>query len=451
MNAFLLENFIIPVWQLLKKQKINLYLKEYQKSQWFDKSELEIERWVKLKNLIYYCELNVPYYRNMFAKIGITSEDINELNDFKRIPILTKEIFRKNYRDFIPDNNFNDEFGYTETSGSTGISMRFHISKIASERWYASKLHWRILHGVYPGDPILWIWGRKLKKKSFIHEWVKNNIFNEYRFSAFDITEKNALQIVELIKKKKIKSIYGYSSAVYEFSKILMEKNISLPMKKIFVTAESIYDNQKTLIEEVFQCSVISEYGAAEMGILSFECEKGSKHIIDENVLLEELEIDEHNNLKKIIVTEFFNYAMPLLRYDSGDLTSGISNEICLCGRGHNLLSDVVGRQYDLIKLKNGRVIHGEMINYLVKGVILKYFPSGCVHQFLQESHSSFILQLAVANIPLDQQILIKNELVKGFVQLTGVNYEFKLDVIFCDLIARPNTGKHRYIVSKVE
>ena len=451
MKSIIFQKIISPIWQILKDQKINLYIKEFQKNQWLDKSELELDRWVKLKKLILFCELNVPYYRNMFKKIGITSEDINDINDYNRIPILTKEIFRKNYKDFIPDINFHGNYGYTETSGSTGMSIKFQISNIAAERWYAAKLHWRKIHGVNPGDPILWIWGRKLSKTSPIKKWIKNNIENEYRFSAFDISEKKALQIVELIKKKKIKSIYGYSSAIYEFAKILKERNISLPLHKIFVTAESIFDSQKILIQDVFKCSVISEYGAAEMGILTFECDEGNYHIIEDNVYLETLKFEENNNLKKIIITDLFNYAMPLLRYDSGDLTSGISKEECSCGRKSNILKDIVGRQYDLIKLKNGKIIHGEMINYLVKGVTLKEVPSGFVHQFVQESYSDFSLHLAGPNIPLNQQQKFKKELIHGFSQFLGVDYEFKLDVHFCDSIIRPNTGKHRYIISKAK
>ena len=86
-----------------------------------------------------------------------------------------------------------------------------------------------------------------------------------------------------------------------------------------------------------------------------------------------------------------------------------------------NILKDIVGRQYDLIKLKNGKIIHGEMINYLVKGVTLKEVPSGFVHQFVQESYSDFSLHLAGPNIPLNQQQKFKKELIHGFSQFLEI------------------------------
>ena len=450
MKAILYRKLLYPLWQLIKKQKINSYLKNFQKTQWKSKSEIESDNWIKIKELIHFCESYVPYYKILFKNLGITGDDIKCYEDYKKIPILTKEIFRKNYDDFIPVNIDYGNYGFTETSGSTGASTKFHISNVAGERWYAAKLFGRIVHGVKLGDPILWIWGRKQKKISFFRKWLKENIESEYRVSAFDITNKKAIQLVKLIKNKKIKSIYGYSSAIYEFANKLNENNISLSLNKIFVTAEGIYDYQKEIICKVFNCSVVSEYGAAEMGILTFECIQGNNHVVEENVYLELLNFEKENNLKKIIITDLYNYAMPLLRYDSGDLTAGYLNEECKCGQNTKILQNIVGRQYDMIRLSNGKIIHGEMINYLVKEVTLKDASYGFIHQFVQNTFNDFSLYLAAPHVSLEKQQIIRTEFIKGFSVYLGDGYSFSLKVIFKDEIKRPTSGKHRYIISNV-
>lgn len=451
MNPIIYRKIVYPVWQFLKKNKTFFYLQSFQETQWQIRSEIEFSNLQKIKELVFFCEQYVPYYQNLFKNLGITTENIKSYKDFKNIPILTKDVFRNNYDDFIPINIKYGKYGYTETSGSTGESTKFHISDVARERWYAAKLYGRLVHGVKPGDPILWIWGRKMKQRSFFIKWIKENIENEFRVSAFDINDKSAMQIAHLIHSKKIKSIYGYSSAIYEFAKILNEKKISLFVSKIFVTSEAIYNYQKELICKVFNCSIVNEYGAAEMGILSFECDQGNNHLVEQNNYLELETFENNKNLSKIIVTDLYNYAMPLLRYDSGDLTEGYIKHECKCGRKTKILKNVFGRQYDTIRLSNGKIIHGEMINYLVKEVTLKDASHGFIHQFIQSSTNEFLLYLVAPHVTVEQQEIIKTKFIKGFSVYLGEGYSFNLEVIFTDHIERPPAGKHRYIISNVD
>ena len=141
---------------------------------------------------------------------------------------------------------------------------------------------------------------------------------------------------------------------------------------------------------------------------------------------------------------------MPLLRYDSGDLTAGYLNEECKCSQNTKILQNVVGRQYDMIRLSNGKIIHGEMINYLVKEVTLKDASYGFIHQFVQNTFNDFSLYLAAPYVSLEKQQIIRIEFIKGFSVYLGDGYSFSLKVIFKDEIKRPTSGKHRYIISNV-
>lgn len=450
MNPIIFRKIISPLWQKFKKQRINYYLRLLIKNQFLSRNQIDRNIFRELKKLLFFCEKNVPYYRKLFSEMDIRVNDIKNFKDFSNLPILTKEVFRKNYKDFIPDKNFNSEYGYTETSGSTGAPTKFMISKTATEKWYAAKLYGRILHGVMPGDPILWIWGRKFKKNHPFYEFLKNNLENEYKFSAFDIDENKAIELVKLIKRKKIKSIYGYSSAIYEFSKILKKKNLAVNLSKIFITAEAIYDYQQEMIESVFNCSVVKEYGAAEMGIITFDCKKGKSHIIEDNVYVELKKNDDDSKLNEIIITDLNNYAMPLLRYNSGDLSSGFIKEQCSCGSVKKILKNVVGRKYDMIKLSNGKVIHGELVNYILKHALLDQFPNGCLFQFEQETFVDFKLSLGLFNLDLNTQDVIYEKIRQSLNEALGLNYKFNLSVLFNEKIVRPNSGKHRYIISNI-
>ena len=57
------------------------------------------------------------------------------------------------------------------------------------------------------------------------------------------------------------------------------------------------------------------------------------------------LEVENYENgFYKIIGTNLNNYAMPLIRYDTGDLAK-VSNASCECGRSFPLIKKVVGRK----------------------------------------------------------------------------------------------------------
>lgn len=448
MNPLIYRKIFSPIWQKFKNQKIYSYLDLFEKNENLQRTEIERTSFKDLKKLLVFCQDNVPYYRRLFSEMNINTSNINNFEDYRAIPILTKEVFRKNYKDFIPEKKI--KFGYTETSGSTGAPTRFMISKVATEKWYAAKLYGRMLHGIKPGDPILWIWGRKFKTQTRLYNFLKNNLENEYKFSAFDINRKKALELYNLIRRKKIKSIYGYSSAIYEYAKILKNNGLTINLKTVFVTAEGILDYQKEIIQSVFKCPVVKEYGAAEMGILTFDCKEGKSHIIEENVYLELSNNESDNSLNEIIITDLNNYAMPLLRYNSGDLSSGFDAEFCKCGSSRKILKDVIGRKYDVIKLSNGKMIHGEMINYVLKHTLLDEFPDGCLFEFKQESYHSFKLILALFNLDDNTKTRLNKKIQESFTEALGTNYNFNLVIIYDKQIRRLDSGKHRYILSEV-
>ena len=100
------------------------------------------------------------------------------------------------------------------------------------------------------------------------------------------------------------------------------------------------YDNKMSFFERVkaFGVKIISEYGAAESGLIAFECEKGNMHINVENIIVE-IEDEE------IVVTNLLSKSFPIIRYKLGDkVTLSDPDFICSCGRNHPVIIDVLGR-----------------------------------------------------------------------------------------------------------
>ena len=104
MYSTLFKNCIFPVVERYQGTTIQANINYLEKTQWLSKSEIEELQNKKLRALLRHAYDNVPYYRKVFNDHGIYPDDIKTRQDLPRIPILTKEIIRKNLPDLIAKN-----------------------------------------------------------------------------------------------------------------------------------------------------------------------------------------------------------------------------------------------------------------------------------------------------------------------------------------------------------
>jgi phenylacetate-CoA ligase len=81
----------LPLFFRLRNLKVLEHLAFLQESQFWPRERLEELQIAKLRRLVKHASETVPYYREVFARAGITAHDIRTLDDVKRLPILTKE------------------------------------------------------------------------------------------------------------------------------------------------------------------------------------------------------------------------------------------------------------------------------------------------------------------------------------------------------------------------
>ena len=119
-------------------------------------------------------------------------------------------------------------------------------------------------------------------------------------------------------------------------------RNIGL--KAIFCTGEVLYDHQRELISETFGVPVANGYGARDAGFIAHECPAGKMHIAAEHVIVEILDESGQSVPKgevgEIVITNLDGYAMPFIRYKTGDL-GALADEQCPCGRGLPLMKEI--------------------------------------------------------------------------------------------------------------
>ena len=88
------------------------------------KEHKEREQWFQLKLQLDYAVCKSPYYQKKFSNV----ESINSIEDFKRLPITTKDDLSRNNNDFlaVPEDEVID---FVTTSGTIGKPISFALNE----------------------------------------------------------------------------------------------------------------------------------------------------------------------------------------------------------------------------------------------------------------------------------------------------------------------------------
>lgn len=111
-------------------------------------------------------------------------------------------------------------------------------------------------------------------------------------------------------------------------------------------------------IERAFETPVDQNYGLSEIGVVAVKCREGGRyHVHDEFAVVEIVDEDGRpvapGETGRLLVTCLENLAMPLIRYDTGDLATALSGD-CPCGRTLPSFGAIVGRYYRIAFLPDG-------------------------------------------------------------------------------------------------
>lgn len=434
------------VTQLKFGKDFKIRLEELEKSQWYNLSELQALQLEKLKHLLNHCYENVQYYRKLFDEINFKPSEIKGLEDLHRIPILTRDQVKNNLSLLAAKNIPKSQRIIRNTSGTTGSPMFFFVDKksYAVNRAYTLR-YWKWA-GFNLGDERITLQGRRIVKWNRIKPpfWMYNKWDKQLLFSTYHLSEELMPYFVDKLNEFRPQIIEGYPSAVYVLAKYMDDKNLNYRSKAVFTSSETLYPIQREVIEKVFQCKIFDKYGLSEMFFIATECEKHKGlHLNMEYAIVEILdERDEPvapGTAGRIVCTGLENYSMPLIRYDTGDIGS-LLTDTCPCGRHSPLMSPVTTKAEDQILTPEGRYISGSLLTFPFKPMknILK-------SQLVQEE-SGLVKVKIVKN--KDYSDADSRILVERLGQCLGPNVKIVLE--FFDDIERTKNGKYRWVISNV-
>jgi phenylacetate-CoA ligase len=188
---------------------------------------------------------------------------------------------------------------------------------------------------------------------------------------------------------------------------------------------------------------VANGYGGRDAGFIAHECPQGSMHITAEDIIVEIIDPRgapvPRGEAGEIVVTHLATSAFPFIRYRTGDI-GVLDSKPCSCGRGLPLLKEIQGRSTDFLVAKNGTVMHGLALIY-----ILRDLPQIRNFKITQESVDLTSVSV-VSDGGLNGELVGK--IVQGFKARLGQEVEIRVEEV--KEIPSEKSGKFRYVVSKV-
>ncbi len=367
-DKYLIRRLIIQAYKKLSG-KYNM-LSNIRKEQWESPDNINKIKERRLLDLLSYSYKNVPYYKDMFDRMNITDKNGKiTLSNFKNIPILDRKTIKKNFNKLKSLKIHDRSWKYKTTGGSTGEPLRV-IQDIERSEWiYAAKelrYDWvKYKHG-YPKATFSGIENELFSRKEaffqFIKNWTENNIY----YNAFGMTSDKMREYADRINKSSPSHIKGYTNAIYQFAIFLKKEKIKIHSpQSIICSAGTLTHTMRETIESVFSAEVFNSYGSREIQTMAFECPTHSGlHVMTPLVYLEILRRDGSDALPgeigEVVLTPFFNFSMPLIRYRIGDMASW-SKKRCPCGRNWPLVEDIKGRTVECFIRADGSIVPPEL------------------------------------------------------------------------------------------
>lgn len=389
----------------------------------------------------------VPFYRQKLKALGLVPDDIREVDDWSKLPLLSKDEIVARHAELLSERRPWRVTTKT-TGGSTGRAVT--VEKDPRALSYEDAAMWRGLgwNGIHAGDRQARFWGVPIRRADRAKYVLIDRLMNRIRFSAFDISDRAVGAFHAAVVRFRPHYFYGYTSLIVAFAEYVNSGRLehSCPSPRLIVTtSEPLYQPQRELLQSVFGCRVIQDYGCGELGPIAYECEQGGFHLFANTLLVEVLHgtrAARPGEPGELVITDLHNYRMPLIRYQIKDY-GVLSDRRCHCGRTLPLLERVVGRVLDTIALPNGTRIHGEYFNYIAEE--MKKRALGLKQlQVIQTGPGRLVVKIVRDGAFSDASMaFLTNQLRNRITADVAVDYEF------AEEIPRAASGKMRLVISE--
>ncbi len=392
--------------------------------------------------LVAHAYRHVPYYRGLFDRHGLKPQDIRTVDDLGAVPISSRSDLQALPVEEIIARNVDP--GSLITRSSSGSSGRPFIVR---RTWLEERIHgafrWRALHalGLRGSDKICYVMGTWNTQRQ---DQLAKRILDTLGLARRKVID--ALQppedIVQALQKFRPTVLGGYPGVLARIAQTVNREALrSLQIRFVNPGGEVLTPLMRQQIQDGFSAPVYETYGSIEFYLLAWECQiTGEYHSCDDGLIIEVLRDGApagEGERGELVGTDLHSFAMPLIRYQLGDVVTK-GSQTCRCGQPFSTIRSIQGRMIDYFVLPGNRVVHPYEFG-VRKAFWIREF------QVTQERLEFIVMKVVPFHTPSAQEMAA---LVQPVIALLGSDVQFQ--VVLVDTIPREANGKFRVYRSNI-
>lgn len=315
-----------------------------------------------LERAIDHALTRVPYYKSL---------GLPRTAELSAFPLLTRRALRENFTTLQDTGASAGPVTKTCTGGSTGEPVWIVHDRLARQWDYAAEMYFiSVLLGMpipyYLSHPRVVMWHTRARQRRLLSatHWASRLLKQVTFIEPYAVSsEETLLERLQVINRIRPVVIWAFASPLYELARLAKRRNVRVHSPQLVITSvEMLYPTMRNTIQEVFSCPVRDCYGAVEVRRVAAECSHGSMHVLSFNAHVEVLSPEGRSASPgeegRLVVTPLHNHAMPLLRYEIGDMAR-VGRGDCPCGSELPVLEGLTGRVIEHFVTADNKLVYG--------------------------------------------------------------------------------------------
>ncbi len=379
---------------------------------------------------------DILMYATTFSDFYKPFQGFKSLQDF---PILDKMTLKEHWDEILvePYQSYEDNC-VKYTSGSTGTPFKMVMDKYKHCRWIAGNKVFRDNVGVRSHEKTVFISETVADKKISMERQERDNV---YYLDCRYLDGEALNDLLSSLVEKNVRTLTALASALDKIARCIRDGQV---MKwkgnflAIFSVSETLKESTRKTVSEFFGCPVYVLYANEENGVLAVEdgsgigCRANTADFYLEVLSMDSDEPAKDGEMGRLVITDYFNKAFPVIRYENGDL---VTKKTMSDGRVY--ITEISGRKIDMLYTTDGR-----MINYFNSISFLEPYMDIKQFQLIQEDYHHFTWVLNTENHGYE------NMIVKECKELFGEDSEWRFEYV--NEIPKLRSGKVRMTVCKI-
>ncbi len=320
-----------------------------------------------LKTQVYRLYSFSEFYHKRMKEANVHPDDINSLEDIKKLPFMYKKDLRDNYPNRLFVGGQDELVRYHVSSGTTGKPTVVGYTQRDLDNWAESVARAMTSIGLGRHDTIQVSYGYGLFTGGLGAHYGAERIGATVIPASTGNTERQ----VELIKDLNVTAICCTPSYFLHIAETAEKMGISIEkdtkLRTAVLGAEPWTEKMRKRIKDSTGVNAYDIYGTSELsGPMFTECtEMNGMHIWGDIAYVEIIDPETEEPLGpgergEMVITMLQKEALPIVRYKTGDITA-YDDSPCPCGRNHLRIERLSGRVDDMLIIRGINVFPSQV------------------------------------------------------------------------------------------